>query len=107
MSDVFNSKQISFIDMLGGEHRRSKVYASCLEVLRKLGTYSFCFRGFKVKNTLRRCIQGSKTRNNLQRRYLQIKNEEVAYESQISSLNAKNTGAAMSLENETSQVRYG
>ena len=91
--------------MLGGEHRRSKVYASCLEVLRKLGTYSFCFRGFKVKNTLRRCIQGSKTRNNLQRRYLQIKNEEAAYESQMQ--NAKNTVAAMSLENETSQVRYG
>ena len=60
---------------------------------------------FKVKNTLRRCIQGSKTRNNLQRRYLQIKNEEAAYESQMQ--NAKNTVAAMSLENETSQVRYG
>ena len=91
--------------MLGGEHRRSKVYASCLEVLRKLATSTFCFRGFKVKNTVRRCIQGSKGRNNLQRRYLQIKNEEAAYESQMQ--NAKKTVAAMSLENETSQVRYG
>ena len=66
--------------MLGGEYRRSKVYASCLEVLRKLATCTFCFRGFKVKNTLCRCIQGSKTRNNPQGRYSQIKNKEAAYE---------------------------
>ena len=75
--------------MLGGEHRRSKVYASCLDVLRKLPTCSFCFRGYKDKNTLCRCIQGSKTRNNLQKRYLQITKEEAAYESQISSLKCK------------------
>ena len=54
--------------MLGGEHRRSKVYASCLEVLRKLETCSFCFKGFKDKNTLHGLSQGSKTRNNLQRK---------------------------------------
>ena len=35
--------------MLGGEHRRSKVYASCLEVLRKLPTCSFTFRCLKTK----------------------------------------------------------
>ena len=75
--------------MLGGEHRRSDVYASCLEALKKLETCSFCFKGFKDKNTLRGFIQGSKTRNNLQRRYLQIKKEEAADDSQISSLNCK------------------
>ena len=63
--------------MLGAKYRRSKVYASCLEVLRKLPTWSFCFSGDKDKNTLRRCIQGSKTRNNLQRRYLQIEKQET------------------------------
>ena len=75
--------------MLGGEHRRNKVYASCLDVLRKLPTCSFCFRGYKDKNTLCRCIQGLKRRNNLQKRYLQIKMEEIAYESQITSLKCK------------------
>ena len=75
--------------MLGGEHRRSKVYASCLDVLRKLPTCSFCFRGYKDKNTLCRCIQGLKRRNNLQKRYLQIKMEEIACESQITSLKCK------------------
>ena len=33
--------------MLGGENGKSKLYASCLEVWRKLATYRFWFRGFK------------------------------------------------------------
>ena len=86
---MVNSKKISLIDKLEGEHRISNVYGSCLEVLRKLPTCSFCFRGYKDKNTLCRCIQGSKRRNNLQKRYLQIKKEEAAHESPISSLKCK------------------
>ena len=46
--------------MLGGEHRRSKVYTSCLEVLRKLETCSFCFKNFKDKKSLRGFIQNNK-----------------------------------------------
>ena len=42
---------------------RSKVYASCLGVLKKLAIPSFRFTGFKNKNTLHGCIQGFKTRN--------------------------------------------
>ena len=62
--------------MLRSEHIRSKVYASYLEVLRKLATCSFWFRRFKDKSTLRGCIQGSKTINKLQRRYLEVKKQE-------------------------------
>ena len=77
------------MNKLEREHRRCKVYASCLEALRKLSTCGFSLRGYRDKNTIRRCIQGSKTRNNLQKRYLQLTNEEAAYESQISSLKCK------------------
>ena len=79
------------MDQLEREHRRCKVYASCLEPLRKLSTCGFSLSDYKDKNknTIRRCIQGSKTRNNLQKRYLQITNEEAAYESQMSSLKCK------------------
>ena len=62
--------------MLRSEYIRSKVYASYLEVLRKLATCSFWFRRFKDKSTLRGCIQGSKTINKLQRRYLEVKKQE-------------------------------
>ena len=62
--------------MLRSEYIRSKVYASYLEVLRKLATCSFWFRRFKDKSTLRGCIQGSKTINKLQRRYLKVKKHE-------------------------------
>ena len=62
--------------MLRSEHIRSKVYASCLEVLRTLATCSFWFRRFKDKSMLHGCIQGSKTTNKLQRRYLEVKKQE-------------------------------
>ena len=39
--------------MLGGEKRKSKVYASCLDVLGKLTTSSVWIRGFKDKHMLR------------------------------------------------------
>ena len=55
--------------MLGGGNVRSKVYASCLEVLRTLATCSFWVRGFKDKNTMHECTQGSKTTYKLQRMY--------------------------------------
>ena len=64
MSDVlgwFNSMKKGFIDMVGSENRRSKIYASCSEVLRKLATCSFWVGGFKENHTLWGCIQGSKT----------------------------------------------
>ena len=77
------------MDQLEREHRRCKVYASCLEPLRKLSTCVFSLRDYKDKNTIRRSIQGSKTRNNLQKRYLQITKEEAAYESEMSSLKCK------------------
>ena len=77
------------MNKLEREHRRCKVYASRLEALRKLSTCCFSLRAYRDKNTIRRCIQGSKTRNNLQKRYLQLTNEEAAYESQISSLKCK------------------
>ena len=60
--------------MLEGEHKRSKVYASCLEVLRKLTTW---VRGFKEKIKLRGFVQGSKTTNKLERRYLEVKKQEA------------------------------
>ena len=46
-------QEISFIDMLRGEHIISKVYASCLVIFKKLATRSFWFKVFKDKNTLR------------------------------------------------------
>ena len=55
--------------MLGGGNVRSKVSASCLEVLRTLATCSFWVRGFKDKNTVHECTQGSKTTYKLQRMY--------------------------------------
>ena len=72
--------------MLVGEIRRSKVYASCLDVLRKLATCTFWVRRFKNKRTLRRCIQGSKTTNKLQRRYLEVKQQESTCDSQVPGL---------------------
>ena len=50
MSDVFNSKKISFIDIPEGENRRAKLYASDLEVLRKLATSSVWLEHLKTKN---------------------------------------------------------
>ena len=49
MSDEFNSKKISFIDIPEGENRRAKLYASDLEALRKLATSSVWLRAFKDK----------------------------------------------------------
>ena len=49
--------------MLGGENRRSKVYASYSDVLRTLPICSLWFRGFKEKNMMRRYIQSLKTAN--------------------------------------------
>ena len=72
--------------MLGGENRTIKVYASSLEVLRKPATCTFWVRRFKNKTTLRRCIQGSKTVNKLQRRYLEVKQHEPTFDSQLPSL---------------------
>ena len=54
--------------MVGSEKRRSKIYASCSEVLRKLATCNFWVGGFKENHTLCGCIQGSKTTNKFQRR---------------------------------------
>ena len=89
MSDVlgwFNSMKKGFIDMVGSENRRSKIYASCSEVLRKLATCSFWAGGFKDNRTLCECIQGSETTNKLQRRCLEVKKQEATYESQVASL---------------------
>ena len=72
--------------MLGGEHIRDKVYASCLEVLRKLATCSSWFTRFKVKNMVHVCIQGSKTTNKLKGKYLEGKKQEATYDSQVLSL---------------------
>ena len=97
------------MNKLEREHRRCKVYASCLEALRKLSTCCFSLRGYRDKNTIRRCIQGSKTRNNLQKRYLQITKEEAAY-LRVTNIQLKMQETlipVMSLENQTSQVRYG
>ena len=88
MSDAlpwFNSKKKVFIDMVGSENRRSKIYASCSEVLRKLATCSFWVGGFKENHTLCGCIQGSKTTNKLQRRCLEVKKQE-SNELQVASL---------------------
>ena len=71
--------------MLGGGNVRSKVSASCLEVLRTLATCSFWVRGFKDKNTVHECTQGSKTTYKLQRMYWEVKKQEPTYESQVSS----------------------
>ena len=76
--------------MLGGENRRSKVYASCLDVLRTLATCSLWFRGFKDKNTMHECIQVSKTTNKLQRRYLEVKKREAASDSEVPRLKCNN-----------------
>ena len=57
-------------------YERSKVYASCLEVLRKLATCSFWVRECKEKHRLRGCIQLWKTTNKLQRKYLEAKNRK-------------------------------
>ena len=43
---------MTFIDLLRGEHIRSKVYASCVPVLKKSATCSFRFRGFKRQKTV-------------------------------------------------------
>ena len=72
--------------MLGGENVRSKVYASCLGVLRTLATCSFWVRGFKDKNTMHGCTQGSETTNKLQRMYWEVKKQEPTYDSQVPSL---------------------
>ena len=72
--------------MLRGEHIRKKVYASCLEVLRKLATWGSWVRRFKDKNTVRVCIQGSKTTNKLQRKYLEGIKLEATFDTQVPSL---------------------
>ena len=48
--------------MLRGEYIRSKVYASCLRVFRKLVACTFQFRGFQDKKTLHECIEASQTK---------------------------------------------
>ena len=65
--------------MLGGEHIRKKVCASCLGVLRKLATCSSWVTRFKEKDTVRVCIQGSKSTNKLERKYLATNNATVRY----------------------------
>ena len=77
MSDVFNIKKKSFIDIPEGENRKSKLYASDLEVLRKLATSSVWVRGFKDKIKLRGFAQGPKTTNKLQRKCLEVKKQEA------------------------------
>ena len=72
--------------MVGSEKRRSKIYASCSEVLRKLATCNFWVGGFKENHTLCGCIQGSKTTNKFQRRCLEVKKQEPTYEPQVVSL---------------------
>ena len=93
--------------MLGDEHRRSRVYASCLDVLRTVPTCSLWFRGFKDKNTMRGCIQGSKITNKLQRKYLEVKKQETTYDSQVPAQNATINVPLMFLENEIKEVRDG
>ena len=89
MSDVlgwFNSMKKGFIDMVGSENRRSKIYASCSEVLRKLATCGSWVGGFKENHTLCGCIKGLEATNKLQRRCLEVKKQEPTYESQVVSL---------------------
>ena len=66
--------------MLKGKDRGCKLYASDLEVLRKLATSSVLIRGFKDKIRLRVFAQGPKTTNNLQRRCLEVKKQKTTYE---------------------------
>ena len=80
MSDEFNSKKISFIDIPEGENRRAKLYASDLEVLRKLATSGVWVRGFKDKIRLRGFAQGSKATNKLQRRCFEVRKQEATYD---------------------------
>ena len=93
--------------MLRGEYIRSKVYASCLRVFRKLVACTFQFRGFKDKKTLHECVEASQTKNKLQRRYLEVEKKEATYESQISRLkcNKHCAGDAFKKLNQSSKVR--
>ena len=93
--------------MLRGEYVRSKGYASCLRVLRKLGTWTFRFRVFKDKKTLHECIEASQIKNKLQRRYLEVEKQDATYESQVSRLkcNKHCTGDVFKQLNQSSKVR--
>ena len=84
--------------MLRAEHIKSKPYASCLRVLRKLSTCCFWFRGFKR--------QSFKTENNLHTRYLEVKKQEYTYDSELSNLKRINV-PEMPSEKEISKVRDG
>ena len=92
--------------MLRGEYVRSKGYASCLWVFRKLATCTFRFRG-KDEKTLHECIEASQTNNTLQIRYLEGEKQEAIYESQISRLkcNKHCTGDVFKKLNQSSKVR--
>ena len=70
-----------------------RAYLNYFGVLKRLAICSFLFRRFRDKTTQYRYIKGSKDRNKLQEKYLESKNEEANYHSQISSLkwNKKST----------------
>ena len=70
-----------------------RAYLKYFGVLKRLAICSFLFRRFREKTTLHRYIKGSKDKNKLQEKYLESKNEEANYHSQISSLkwNKKST----------------
>ena len=93
--------------MLRDEYVRSKVYASCLRVLRKLATCTFWFRGFKDKKMLHECIKASQTKNKLQKRNLVVEKQEATYESSISRLkcNKHCTEDVFKQLNQSSKVR--
>ena len=93
--------------MLRGEYVRSKVYTSCLRVLRKLAVCTFWFRGFKDKKTLHECVEASQTKTKLQKRYLEVEKQEATYESLISHLkcNKHCTGDVFKQLNQSSKVR--
>ena len=93
--------------MLGGEHIRKKVCASCLGVLRKLATCSSWVTRFKEKDTVRVCIQGSKSTNKLERKYLEGNMLEASYDLQVLSLKCNKQCNGEVFRELNSEVRDG
>ena len=67
------------ITILRAEYIGSKVYASCLGVLKKLGTRSFRFRGFRGYKNVGDCglrFRGLKAKNTLPWTHLNVRNNK-------------------------------
>ena len=65
--------------MLRFEHIRSKVYASCLEVLKKLGARSCRFGGFRSYKKVGNCglrFRALKPKNTIPRTHVNVRNNK-------------------------------